>query len=335
MSLLALEDVHQTSLLQRAATPAFVGAKALVSPTQALVFVSRGQVAGMLGPGEHVLDPRAVPFLASIVEQRPTAAVLGDDVFWVLTGGSRSVEVSGALEPSSDMSMGEKITPRLNARIGLSVADPVRLVHGLAGNTDHGAVEQWVKAQVLSEARALAAKVPRLADLVAEPKLIEHSRALGAALAPGLGELGLALTACEVIAFVVPDYVASRLRLLGGTPTQYAEAPAPTLPTLAEGARVRTSRGGQWYSGRVARTSAEGVEVVWDVSNERSVVGPSELEAEPSYPGAFTPGTRVLAEWPGGGFYPATVRIYNGTLYEVLWSDGSASWLGPGQVRMG
>lgn len=331
MTVLALETVHHTSVLQRAATPAFVGATARVLSGQALVFVSRGQVAGVLGPGEHLLDPRAVPFLRSIVSERPGGAVLGDDVFWVKTAASEPFAVAGALEPVLDPAVGEKVTPKLDARIAVLVTDPVRLIQGLAGNTDHGAVEQWVKALVVRQAQELAKKVPRLAELTAEGKRVEHARDLGQAVAPGLAELGLGLASCEIVAFVLPDHVAARLRLLGGTLTHYSEAPGP--PSLADGARVRVSRAGQWYSGRVSKVTEGRAEVIWDVSGERSEVALAELEPEPAYPGAFAPGTRLLAQWPDGGFYPATVRVFNGTLYEVVWADGSSSWLTPGQVK--
>ncbi len=333
MNVLALEAVHHTSLLQRAASPAFVGATARILPSQALAFVARGHVAGVLGPGEHVLDPRVIAFLGPIVQQRPGNAILGDDVFWVKMGVAESFQVGGALDPVLDPAVGEKVTPRLDARVSLVVSDPVRLIHGLAGKTDQGAVEQWVKAHLLRHALELAKQVPRLSELVAEAKLPERAQALGRAAAPGLAELGLGLTSAEIVAFVVPDHVASRLRLMGGTLTHYSDAPGP--PSLGEGARVRTSRGSEWYSGRVGKVVENRAEIIWDVSGERSEVALAELEPEPAYPGAFTPGTRLLAQWPDGGFYPATVRVYNGRLHEVVWADGSTSWLGPGQVKMG
>ena len=331
MTLLCLETVHQTSVLQRAASPAFVGGTARVLPSQALVFVADGRVAGVLGPGEHALDPRAVPFLGSIVRQRPGTPVLGDDVYWVKTEPCAEIEIAGALEPLVDPDGGEKVTPKLDARVSVFVVDAPRLLQGLAGNTDRGAVEQWVRSEVVRAAKEIVKEVPRLSDMLSEPRRAEHAQALGRALAPLLAERGLGLAACKLNAFVLPDHVAARLRLAGGTLTHYSEAPGPS--SLKEGARVRTSRVGQWYSGRVARVSEARVEVIWDVSGERSEVALAELEPEPSYPGAFSTGTRLMAQWPDGGFYPATVRVFNGTHYEVEWADGKTSWLSPGQVR--
>jgi hypothetical protein len=75
--------------------------------------------------------------------------------------------------------------------------------------------------------------------------------------------------------------------------------------------------------------------VVWDGASERTRVPIRILEPEPAYPGAHAPGTRVLAEYPDGGFYPATVRVFNGTSYEVAWENGTTAWLPPGKVRLG
>lgn len=332
MTPLSLDEIHHTSLLQRAASPAFLGAPARVLPSQALVFLSQGRVAGVLGPGEYSLDPRALPFLGPIVRQQPTGATLGDDVFWVKMGAPVSLDVSAVLETVLDPAVGEKVTPKLEARLSVAVGDPVQMIQALGGKVDHGAVELWVKQRVNEQASELGRKFPRLAELSAESKRTEHARALGEALQATFAPLGLALVACDITAIRVPDHVASRLRLMGGTHTEYADG--ASKPVVAEGMRARISKDGQWYSGRVTRVSDGRAELIWDVSGARSEIALVELEPEPAYPGAFSSGTRLLAQWPDGGFYPATVRVFNGTLYEVEWADGSASWLPPGQVKM-
>lgn len=335
VNVLGLEFAHHTGLFERARTPAFVGDRAHVLPTQALVFISGGRVAGVLGPGDHVLDPRQIPFLGPIASPRPNGAVLGDEVLFAKTGDPVSIDVNGPLDVVQDAAVGEKVTPKISARVRVTVFDPVLALGTLAGNFDQGVLEQWVKARVLDAARELGRKTPRLVELTSPSKATELGRALGELVAPVLGKAGLGLAEMEVLAITVPDEIASRLRFMGSRSTEYADAPsAPSAAISAVGQRVRTNHGGQWHSGRVVELTGDRAKITWDQSGEVSALPLSLLEPEPRYPGAHAPGARVLAEWSPGSYYPATVRVYNGTLYEVEFAEGATRWLPPGAVRL-
>ncbi len=112
-----------------------------------------------------------------------------------------------------------------------------------------------------------------------------------------------------------------------------AAPPEPAAAALALGSRVRTSHAGSWYSGSVIASRDGQCEVEWD-SGQKSVIPLASLEREPEYPGSHPAGTRVLAQWSDGGFYPATVQIFNGTSYRVSFENGTTSWLSPGQIRL-
>jgi len=49
---------------------------------------------------------------------------------------------------------------------------------------------------------------------------------------------------------------------------------------------------------------------------------------------ALVPGARVLATWSDGRTFPATVRSFNGSMYEVVWVGGQGSaWVPASAVR--
>ena len=116
MTFLALDEAAHTSLLQRAAAPAPVGATLRVLPSQSALFVAMGRVMGILGPGQHLLDPARVPFLGMIVQPRPMGPVLGDDLYWAKTGAVIPLEVTTTLFSVEDATLGEKVAPKLPRR---------------------------------------------------------------------------------------------------------------------------------------------------------------------------------------------------------------------------
>jgi hypothetical protein len=327
---LMLDPRLQTALLQRAPTPAPLGARLSCAQGQAVAFLAAGRVAGVLGPGEHVLDPHALPFLGPIVQQRPGGPVLGDDLVWVKSGDPVMIEATGAFATIQDATLGERVTPRFVARARVTVADALRALSAPPGQ---GGPEQRVKTELAEEVARAASGARGLVEVTQPERWPELAAAATAALGPRLGELGLRLFGVELAAVSVPDDVAARLRLLAAGSTQLRDAPAAPL-VLSPGARVRVSQVGRWHSGAVVEIAGDECDVLWDVSGARTRVSMQSLEAEPHYPGAHAAGTRVLAQSADGGYYPATVRVFNGTVYEVVWDQGGSAWLSPGQIRI-
>src|SRR5687767_13069979 len=115
-----LADAEFHGLIQRAPTPAPLGGVLRILPSQSVVFVAGGRVAGLLGPGEHPIDPNLIPFMAPIVQQRPSGPVVGDDLVWVRTGAIVSIDVTGALDTRNDPAIGERLNPKFSGRVHVS-----------------------------------------------------------------------------------------------------------------------------------------------------------------------------------------------------------------------
>lgn len=43
--------------------------------------------------------------------------------------------------------------------------------------------------------------------------------------------------------------------------------------------------------------------------------------------GSRAVGSKVMAQWTSGGYYPATIKSYDGSMYTVAWDDGSTPTL--------
>ena len=184
------------------------------------------------------------------------------------------------------------------ASVSVRIAEPEKAVGELAGSGNAEAVDEWVRSQL---AAALKDGAPQGVE------------AALAGVRAAFEQVGLALS----------------------VDAGSAQEVSPVAPAgIAVGSRVRTSQGGTWYSGSVARVDGGQCEIAWDGSGQKTWVPQATLEPEPSYPGAHAAGTRVLAQWPDGAFYPATVRVFNGTSYEIAWENGQTAWLAPGQIKL-
>lgn len=304
------------SLLERHPGPLPVGKRLEVAAGRSVVFVQWGRVAGVLGPGEHELDPQRIPFLSILVEQRPEGAVLGGDVFLAATEQSPLAVA---------LAVGEAAIEVVAA---VRVADPTTLLAQL-GVGEPSELDATVAAQIAAALKPAFAGAARaeLADLAA-------CRGIAEATLPAAREkltaFGLALDGI----LSVGSSLAPAAAAAPAEPPPAAAAPAPSAPSIGGGARVRMSHAGAWYSGSVSRMADGQCEVTWDGAGQQTWVPQARLEPEPEYPGAHPAGTRVLAEWTDGSFYPATVRHFNGTSYQVAWENGATAWLSPGQIRL-
>jgi hypothetical protein len=254
----------------------------------------------------------------------------------VRTGEAVPVDVNNApLDPVNDPAVGEKVTPKASVRLEVGVADPMRLLTELGGNADHGVIEQWLRTQTVEAVRRAASAVRRIVDLINPQKWPELAQAARAGLEPALGARGLWVASFVVNQITVPDEVGARLRLLASSQTQPGTASAPQPAKLAAGARVRMTHDGQWYSGTVTEVGDDGrAEVDWDRDGGKTRVVAASLSPEPAYPGSHVPGTPVIALAPDGAFRTATVRLFNGTSYQVAFESGVTAWLEPGQLRL-
>jgi hypothetical protein len=323
-----LSEMPRETLVAELPTPIVIGSLLRCGPNQSAVFSLGGRAVGILGPGEHPLAPERVPFIQSLIQPGPYGPQIGGGVFLVRSSGGTVLDVSGSLTPSLDRDSGERIVPKLSAKVQVWVADPWRLF-GEMPKPGEGAAERWVREQVLlAFQRAVGqAKPTVLAETARFAGWTESART---ALGPVLQQKGIALGQLELGSIVVPEEAKSSVY---SRDFSRPVAPTPAPATLSTGARVRTSSGGVWHSGSILGIEGGEARIKWDAGEETSVALLA-LEPEPVYAGAHAAGTRVLARWSDGAFYPATVRHFNGTHYEVAWENGASAWLEPGQVKL-
>ncbi len=324
MPVLEVAQMHHAELVHELPTPIVIGTLLRCGASQSAVFALGGRVAGVLGPGEHQLSPERVPFVQSLVHPGPYGPAIGGSVFLARTGGGAVLDVAGSLSASIDRESGERRVPKLTAKVQVWIADAWRLFTEMPKPGD-GAAERWVKEQVVvAVGRAVGDKDPTsLGDAAEYPRWAEATRQV---LAPTLAQRGIGLGQLELLSI--------------GLPEQARSLPSKEMPggeaamAMAVGARVRTSASSKWYSGSILELGSEGARVAWDSDGGETWVPTASLEPEPKYPGSYEPGTRVLATWSDGAFYPATVRLFNGTHYQVAWENGESAWLEPGRIKL-
>lgn len=352
-------DPASFGLLHKHPAPVTVGTQLALAPGQSAAFVQWGRVAGVLGAGEHTLDPAALPFLSILIQQGPSGAALGGELY-VLQDAELPVEL--ALPDKRDDATGVSAAPVLAIAVSVRVADPTAMLGQLAGPSEPGVLERFIGDTLKASLGVLAEKSlrelcdPNLAKVAADAALAgareklrpmaidvagvasvtarvpDDVRArLGVSAAPAPAPVAAPAAPAPVTAATAPVPVAAPAPPVAAAA---APAPAPAAPGLAAGSRIRISHQGAWYSGSIAQIADDKAEIVWDVSAQKTWLPLVGLEAEPSYPGSHPAGTRVLAQAADGVFRPATVRLFNGTSYEVAFDSGTSAWLSPGQLRL-
>jgi hypothetical protein len=328
LSVVELSQMPRESVLVELPTPIAIGSLLRCAPDQSAVFALGGRAVGVLGPGEHQLAPERVQFLQSSIQPGPYGPQLGGSIFLLRSAGGAVLDVNGSLTPSVDRDSGERVVPKLAAKIQVWVADAWRLFGEMPKQGD-GALERWVREQtIVAFQRAVGQAKP--AVLEETERHAAWTEAARTWLTSGFQQKGIGIGQLQLVSISVPEEAKGNIysRDFSRDPV-----PVPTLPTLAAGARVRTSSSGTWHSGRIVSIEGTDAIIAWDGAGETRVPVAS-LEPEPIYAGAHPPGTRVLAAWTDGAFYPAIVRHFNGTHYEVSWENGDSQWLEPGLVKL-
>lgn len=323
-----LSQMPRESLVVELPTPIVIGSLLRCAPDQSAVFALGGRAIGLLGAGEHQLAPERVPFLQQLIQPGAYGPQLGGSVFLLRSAGGAVLDVNGSLTPSVDRDSGERVVPKVSAKIQVWVADAWRLFGEMPKPGD-GALERWIREQTtLAFQRAVGQTKPAvLAETERHAGWVDAARTW---LTPVLQQKGIALGQLQLVAITVPEEAKGNIYSRDFS----REPPPPAAPaTIGVGSRMRTSSEGEWHSGRVVGIEGTDAAVAWDNGGETRVPLGS-LEPEPTYAGAHPPGTRVLAAWTDGAFYPAVVRHFNGTNYEVAWENGQSQWLPPGRVKL-
>jgi membrane protease subunit (stomatin/prohibitin family) len=131
-------------------------ARAIVEPDAVAVFMSQGQVMGVLLPGQHTLDAKELPFLGMFVDWASGGNAFRSEIYFVGTREFPNFRFGGRLDEVQDPVSGLIVTLRTFGEYSLRVNDPTKLILNLVGTvnvTDNQAITGWVTQQLLKVAR--------------------------------------------------------------------------------------------------------------------------------------------------------------------------------------
>jgi membrane protease subunit (stomatin/prohibitin family) len=131
-------------------------ARAIVEPDAVAVFMSQGQVMGVLLPGQHTLDAKEIPFLGMFVDWATGGNAFRAEIFFVGTREFPNFRFGGRLDEVQDPQSGLIVTLRTFGEYSLRITDPQKLILNLTGTvnvTDNNAITAWVTQQLLKVAR--------------------------------------------------------------------------------------------------------------------------------------------------------------------------------------
>jgi membrane protease subunit (stomatin/prohibitin family) len=130
--------------------------RAIVEPDAVAVFMSQGQVMGVLLPGQHTLDAKELPFLGMFVDWATGGNAFRAEIFFVGTREFPNFRFGGRLDEVQDPVTGLIVTLRTFGEYSLRITDPQKLILNLVGTvnvTDNQAITAWVTQQLLKVAR--------------------------------------------------------------------------------------------------------------------------------------------------------------------------------------
>ncbi len=130
--------------------------RAIVEPDAQAVFISQGQVMGVMGPGQHTLDAKELPFLGLFVDWATGSNAFKAEIYFVGAREFPNLRFGGRLDEVQDPQTGLIVTLRSFGEFALRVVDPTRLITNLVGTVDvtnNSAVTDWVTQQLLKATR--------------------------------------------------------------------------------------------------------------------------------------------------------------------------------------
>jgi len=131
-------------------------ARAIVEPDAVAVFINQGQVAGVLGPGQHTLDASEIPFLGMFVDWASNSNAFKAEIYFVGAREFPNLRFGGRLDEVQDPNTGLIVTLRTFGEYSLRVVDPTKVILNLVGTVDvtsNDAVTSWVTQQLLKATR--------------------------------------------------------------------------------------------------------------------------------------------------------------------------------------
>ncbi len=111
---------------------------------------------GTLGPGQHSLDAKELPFLGLFVDWATGSNAFKAEIFFVGAREFPNLRFGGRLDEVQDPQTGLIVTMRSFGEYALRVVEPTRLITNLVGTVDvtnNSAVTDWVTQQLLKATR--------------------------------------------------------------------------------------------------------------------------------------------------------------------------------------
>src|SRR5215467_7690384 len=197
-------------------------ARAIVEPDAVAVFMSQGQVMGILVPGQHTLDARELPFLGLFVDWATGGNLFKAELYFVGTREFPNNRFGGRLDEVQDPQTGLIVTLRTFGEYSLRVNDPTKLILNLVGTVDvtnNQAVTAWVTQQLLKVTRTtvttqlMSGAWPILGLSMHSPEIEAQSLA---AANRELADYGITLTRLGNVDVNLDDDDNARLKKLAG-----------------------------------------------------------------------------------------------------------------------
>ncbi len=131
-------------------------ARAIVEPDAVAVFMSQGQIMGVLLGGQHMLDAKELPFLGMFVDWASAGNAFKAELYFVGIRDFPSFRFGGRLDEVQDPMTGLIVTLRTFGEYALRVIDAPKLILNLVGTVDvtsNDAITAWVAQQLLKVTR--------------------------------------------------------------------------------------------------------------------------------------------------------------------------------------
>jgi membrane protease subunit (stomatin/prohibitin family) len=196
--------------------------RAIVEPDAVAVFMSQGQVMGVLLSGQHTLDARELPFLGMFVDWASGGNAFKAEIYFVGIRDFPSFRFGGRLDEVQDPQTGLIVTLRAFGEYALRVIDAPKLILNLVGTVDvtsNDAVTGWVAQQLLKVTRTtvttqlMSGAWPILGLSMHSPEIeVEAMRAANRELA----DYGISITRLGNVDVNLDDDDNARLKKLAG-----------------------------------------------------------------------------------------------------------------------
>ena len=131
-------------------------ARAIVEPDAVAVFMSQGQVMGVLLGGQHRLDAKELPFLGMFADWASNSNAFIAELYFIGIRDFPNFRFGGRLDEVQDPVTGLIVTLRTFGEYALRVIDAPKLILNLVGTVDvtsNDAVTGWVAQQLLKVTR--------------------------------------------------------------------------------------------------------------------------------------------------------------------------------------